>query len=191
LVNTTDLFATILELAGIKLAMALPPDLELDSVSVIPIMEDRASGSLRDFVYTENMQTQTVRNKRGYKLIRKSGLYYELYDLVADPWETTDLYDDAAPDLTPEEQENFDKLLIHMLYVRGELPICLEDEECDDLTDCYPADPCDSIDTGDQACEREDGTLFACPTGETVHAERCMCTGGPTCPLYDQHLICE
>jgi arylsulfatase A-like enzyme len=125
LVNTTDLFATILNLAGIDPEEVLPPDLEIDSVSLMPIIEDSTSGSLRDYVYSENYveiadvayYAQTIRNVGGYKLIHQPGIFwdrYQLYYLEDDPFEKDDLYNDLWPNLTPEQRDNLDDLKAQM-----------------------------------------------------------------------------
>ncbi len=117
LVNTTDLFATMLDIAGIHAATSLPetypldsPDasyagrvLELDSVSLLPLMQGRASGSLRDYVYAERfgrtfgskLEGRTVRDAR-YKLLENQFVIlpstYEFYDLQNDPLEQVNLW---------------------------------------------------------------------------------------------------
>ena len=121
LVNTTDLFATILNLAGVDPEEVIT-DRPIDSVSLMPIIEDSASGSLRDYVYSEQYleilqvpvgYEQSIRNVAGYKLIHRPYKLvnrYELYYLPGDPWEDYDLYNDLLPDLTWEQQVNFDDL---------------------------------------------------------------------------------
>ncbi len=98
LVNSTDLFATCAELAGV-------PSLAEDSVSMVPYLQgtDRAQ---RRHVYAEffspngqgpyTTHTRAVRNLR-YKLIRSSASADEFYDLWIDPFEQVDLF----PGLTP------------------------------------------------------------------------------------------
>lgn len=127
LVNTTDLFATILETAGINVANALPEGLLLDSVSIVPIIKDTASGSLRDFVFSDQFRQrggsnpndgQAIRNQRpdgsdGFKLIHfpnQPTNLLEFYDLLVDPFEEWDLFDDDAPGLDPVQQANFNEL---------------------------------------------------------------------------------
>jgi arylsulfatase B len=92
LVNSTDLFATVLELAGFNSSAE-------DSVSLVPYLQDPTRPSLRDWVYSEyfhpDFNRQAIRNER-YKLIRRfdtaTGVTTEeLFDLLADPWETSDL----------------------------------------------------------------------------------------------------
>ncbi len=86
LVNSTDLFSTIAEIAGIQLGDV---NLELDSVSVLPLVADAEAPDRRLFTYAENFEpngfgpydrdARAVRNS-DYKLV----LYpdaEELYDL--------------------------------------------------------------------------------------------------------------
>jgi len=97
-------------------------------MSLMPIIEDSTSGSLRDYVYSEQYidfgdlglltaYEQTSRNVAGYKLIHrpyKPLNRYRLYYLPNDPWEEFDLYDDFSPNLTSEQQANFDDLKAQM-----------------------------------------------------------------------------
>ena len=100
LVNTTDVFATVAELAGVDLqALSLPM---LDSKSLVPYLHNPGQPSRRRFVYAETFSPngatdpshweRAVRNSR-YKLIRRRDaggpVEEELYDLASDPLETT------------------------------------------------------------------------------------------------------
>jgi arylsulfatase A-like enzyme len=94
LVQGTDLFATILAIAGVAGSAE-------DSVSFLPCLSDPAQASIRDVVYSERFYPnggpidpttyrRTARDER-YKLLRQAGLNDEFYDLVADPFETSPL----------------------------------------------------------------------------------------------------
>jgi arylsulfatase A-like enzyme len=99
LVSASDLFATFAEWAGTTSTAE-------DSVSLVPYFSDPSLPSIRESVYAETFQPngfgpytthdRTVRNER-YKLIRRLGEPDELYDLVTDPWETTDLVPTLVP----------------------------------------------------------------------------------------------
>jgi arylsulfatase A-like enzyme len=102
LVNVTDLFATIVELAGIQVPV------DVDSTSLVPYFSNPDMSSLRDWVYSERfypnglvnhwVHIRTVRGPR-YKLIEKQehGELWseELFDLIADPFEQVNLLDSA------------------------------------------------------------------------------------------------
>lgn len=121
LVNTTDLFATIVDLAGAQLPAAQLPE---DSVSLSPYFTNPALPSLRDFVYAEQFPVngmpegrfrRAVRGAR-YKLIRtrRDPMRDELYDLWHDRYEEVDLYNSVHPTMSAEQAAALGRL-------RGEL----------------------------------------------------------------------
>lgn len=93
LVNITDVFATVAELAG-------RPSFAEDSVSLVPYFSDPDRPSLRRWVYAEffrpngpgppNMWRQAIRGPR-YKVIVRKNDPDELYDLSTDRFEAHDL----------------------------------------------------------------------------------------------------
>ena len=114
LVNSTDLFATVLELAGVDIGGDLPDD----SVSLVPYLEDSDQAALRSWIFAErfgpevpdNRVFKAIRDER-YKLIRLENLADEFYDLFDSPDESVNLLDDLldAP-LSGEAQQRFDDL---------------------------------------------------------------------------------
>ncbi len=106
LVNGTDLFATVLDLSARP--TPVPYDPPQDSVTIVPYLTDPGRTSLRQWVYTERFlpngplpasSRRAMRDAR-FKLIQTldhddAVIAEELYDLVADPFETADLL--AAP----------------------------------------------------------------------------------------------
>jgi arylsulfatase A-like enzyme len=97
LINTTDLFATIADLAGTGITQSG------DSISLRHLLTD-ASGVLRDFIYAEYHDEYykwrngwAIRDAR-FKLIQ-SGAGQRLFDLIDDPFEKRDL---LYPDPTAE-----------------------------------------------------------------------------------------
>lgn len=87
---TTDLYATILELAGVPVSQVN------NSYSFKPLLNDPSATNGRTHSFTEvsagtNNRRYAVKDKR-YKLVANLQAR-ELYDLVADPLETTNLYD--------------------------------------------------------------------------------------------------
>ncbi len=97
LVNTHDLFATILALFGDTVWSAqLPAGKPVDSKSIMPIVKNQAT-DIRDWVFTEVFKTPTVtgdgkamRNDT-YKLLDFYGAPQKFYNLLLDPSETNNL----------------------------------------------------------------------------------------------------
>lgn len=90
---TTDLYATILDLAGVGVSQVN------DSYSFKPLLSDATATNGRKYSFTEvssgvNQRRYAIKDKR-FKLIRNLN-QWELYDLVADPLETTNLYDSPS-----------------------------------------------------------------------------------------------
>jgi arylsulfatase A-like enzyme len=108
LVHAQDAYATVLQLAGASF-----PEAGVDSVSLVPYLEDPLAGPQRRWILSELFQPngappwknlrRAVREER-YKLIEITsllGTFEKSYDVVADPGEQHDL----LPDLTPEQAE--------------------------------------------------------------------------------------
>lgn len=97
-VNVLDLFPTMLELCGTSAAATVPPGTVLDGVSLTPALRF-VPGPVRPFAYVEEWGTGFGDGIAAigpqYKLLRFSGggtyQHEELYDLLADPDEQTDL----------------------------------------------------------------------------------------------------
>lgn len=98
LINSVDLYATILEMAEVDFAEAVPAEVNHDSVSFFPNLADPDLPALRDWVYADVFSgsfagiqdaNYTMRNDR-YKLLRHQGVE-EFYDLVEDPYEHANL----------------------------------------------------------------------------------------------------
>lgn len=122
LVNSADLFATILELAGIDIAEAVPEGVVLDSVSLVPYLSDPGRESIREWVYADAFFTElgvrsgayAMRNDR-YKLLVDQGVEH-FFDLQADPYEHNDL---MAGELSEEEQAQLDALRAQIDALHG------------------------------------------------------------------------
>ncbi len=165
LVNTTDLFATALELMGVDVEASLPPGTVLDSRSVLPILQGQEFDPRR-FVYAELFsnneahegQGQTIRNVGGFKLIRFASHAAEFYDLIRDPFETTDL---LLGDLDSIQQANYDELTLELDTIT--ISVCQGDANSDGTVD--------PLDSGNVLAR------FGCPVG----------TGDPMCDIADQN----
>jgi len=110
-VHVVDLYATILELAGIAPASVVPATTALDSHSLVPLLQDQPSP--RTQVYVDlcelgnpTVVTRVLRDER-YKLIDFPAAPDQLYDLANDPYEAVDL---LLGTLGPGEQARLDRL---------------------------------------------------------------------------------
>jgi arylsulfatase B len=199
LVNASDLFATVLDLAGAK----IPPDLVTDSRSLVPILQGTAPA--RTYVFTEMQAStqpgfrKTAREKR-YKLIRTPNASpedIEFFDLAGDPFETKDLYDDAQPNLTQMEQEAFDDLQEYLDFLDGVLPACPPTRSCTNPEGTCARDlgqECQVTGTGSSACVQTNGELFQCGPGGTIFLRNCPCrvlVPHTICLRSDQTFFCQ
>ncbi len=129
LVSITDIFATAAEIAGVDPHSVLPPGVPIDSVSLLPYLEEPATPSIREWAYAEFFapngpvprlfHQRALRGAR-YKLIRyeQAGpiggtptIRHELYDLELDPFEATDLLQQG---LSPQESRAYQRLSLQM-----------------------------------------------------------------------------
>jgi arylsulfatase A-like enzyme len=101
LVNTSDLFMTILDLANVNPATfpttiptvpAQPWD--HDSYSLVPILQNSV-GEIRHFAYSASQNGKTIRNRAGFKLQVSGGSWY-FYSLAQDPYENVNLVDQST-----------------------------------------------------------------------------------------------
>ena len=114
LVNSTDLFVTIMEMAGMDPGEAVPAEVTHDSVSFFEALSAPAAPSRREWIYVDEFfggfdgvegADYAMRNDR-YKLVRFEGAE-EFYDLREDPYEYENLLEDG---LTEREQAEFETL---------------------------------------------------------------------------------
>lgn len=186
LVNTTDLFATVLDLAGAK----VPPGTGDDALSLVDVL--LKTHPARQLVWSEHLAStqlnfhKTAREAR-YKVIEAPNVAgddkVELYDLVADPFENVDLYDDLQPSLTPDQQDAFDDIQAFFDFLDGQVATCPATRSCGPSVACQPAPfpqleetliPCTFADTGLPVCG-DVGYILRCPPGQTVHLRKCPC----------------
>jgi len=114
LVNSADLFVTIMELAGLDPEQIVPEEVVTDSVSFRSTLSAPESPSNRDWIFVDEFfgnfagvetANYAIRNER-YKLLRSGGVV-EFYDLQNDPWEASNLLDQQ---LSAAQQAAFDEL---------------------------------------------------------------------------------
>ncbi|MGB3967631.1 MAG: sulfatase-like hydrolase/transferase [Planctomycetota bacterium] len=104
LVHAVDLFATMAALQGVDARAAVPATVPLDAIDVAALLAGAGATPPRAFSYSQrfagsqamaaNGDTEMIRNAQ-FELLRfrlaGTAVSEELYDLVADPWEDTDL----------------------------------------------------------------------------------------------------
>ena len=113
LVHAVDLLATILDLAGANLQEVLPTNIISDSHSLLPILTN-GPVQPREWVLSEQFdrsltpaeQGRAIRDEK-FKLIRFKSGTEQFYNLVVDPYETTNLLGNA---LTPEQSTSYTAL---------------------------------------------------------------------------------
>ena len=123
LVNSADLFVTIMEMAGIDPEDTLPDDLTHDSVSFLSALSDPDAPSEREWLYADFFdggfpgveEADYAMRTKQYKLLRFQGTE-EFYDLQADPYEHDNL---LAGELSREEQAAYDSLQERIRVLRN------------------------------------------------------------------------
>jgi arylsulfatase B len=146
LVNTADLFATILELFGyMNWAAQIPANKPVDSKSLLPVLKDQ-SAQTRPWAFTEIFKTtpdgddgKTMRNM-DYKLLRFDDGQEEFYHLSADPNEANNL---LTGTLNATEQSNYIYLCTEMTNLVGSSVFCTPSVGTADImeTDLFSAYP--------------------------------------------------
>ena len=123
LVNSTDLFATIMEMAGVDPDEAVPDEVTHDSVSFFAALSNPEAPSRRDWIYADEFfggfdgvetADYAMRGAR-YKLLRFEGRE-EFYDLHADPFEHDDL---LRGELSTEQRTAYEALQAEILLLRS------------------------------------------------------------------------
>ena len=113
-VHAVDLYATILELAGMSIASTVPASVTLDSQSLLPIMGNQPVTRSKNFSEEFDSATPTLggfalRDDQ-FKLIRKRTGVDEFYDLQSDPYETNDLFLSGIAGLSANQLSAYYKL---------------------------------------------------------------------------------
>lgn len=140
LVNTTDLFATVLELFGFAdWQTQIPANVSVDSKSILPILQNQTA-AIRPWVFSEIFNTppdaddgKTMRNK-DYKLLKFDDGNEAFYQLSLDPTEGNDL---LTATLSAEALTNYQYLCTEMTNLLGAGPQCNPSVGLDDLTKAH------------------------------------------------------
>ncbi|MFN0214877.1 MAG: sulfatase-like hydrolase/transferase [Saprospiraceae bacterium] len=127
LVNTTDLFATILDLFGhTDWPTQIPANKLVDSKSLLPVLQNQAM-SVRPWAFTEIFKTtpddkdgKTMRNTI-FKLLRFDDGHEEFYHLATDPGETNNL---LLGTLNADELNNYHYLCSEMTNLVSGIMFC-------------------------------------------------------------------
>ncbi len=127
LVNTADLFATVLELFGYSgWQSQIPSNKPVDSKSILPIIKNQ-NNQIRPWAFTEIFKVTTdsddgkaIRNKE-YKFLNFDDGHQEFYNLASDPDETNDLLKGT---LTSTEIDNYNYLCNEMTNLVGAGTFC-------------------------------------------------------------------
>jgi arylsulfatase A-like enzyme len=138
LVNTTDLFATILELFGYSnWVKEIPVNKPVDSKSILPILKNQAT-DIRSWIFTEVFKKPTVasdgkaiRNKT-YKLLNFDNGTQQFYRIASDPTEDTDL---LKASLNAEALNNYNYLCTEMTSLIGKNGFCSQTTPTKDLVE--------------------------------------------------------
>ncbi len=127
LVNTTDLFASIIELFGCTTwPVYIPASKQVDSKSLLPILKN-IDTVVRPWAFTEVFKVVTdsqdgiaMRNLT-YKLLNFNYGHQEFYNVAIDPNESNDLLDSI---LSPTEIINYNYLCNEMSTLTGSSTVC-------------------------------------------------------------------
>ena len=112
--HVADLYATILELAGLNVNSSVPASVILDSKSLLPVLQNLPA--VRSRLYSESFDASVpssggrlLRDDR-YKLIRNAAGTDEFYDLLNDPYESVNLLASGLNSMTVERQTHYHRL---------------------------------------------------------------------------------
>lgn len=114
LLNSVDVYTTILDLASIDVDAVKPADKTVDGVSFAAVLNDADAQPARDFAYADVFSpvkpTSRAIRTETYKLLVIDGVE-ELYNLKEDPYEHNNL---LSADLSVDARKNYDDLKSRM-----------------------------------------------------------------------------
>ena len=122
LVNSTDFFVSIMELAEIDPETTVPEGITTDSISFVPYLTDPGKESIRNLIYADTFggnfdgieDADFAMRDLEYKILRRGG-EFEFYYLVDDPFENNNL---LLGELNGVQQGRYDKLLADVTDLR-------------------------------------------------------------------------
>lgn len=123
LVEASDVFTTAAALCGVDARAALPAGTALDGVSFVDVLANPSAAGSRRSVFAERFddgdEDACLRDARHKLIRRRSGSTesFELYDLVADPFEADEL---LAGSLDAEQQRAWEELRAVLAAARDE-----------------------------------------------------------------------
>ncbi|MCR9245873.1 MAG: sulfatase-like hydrolase/transferase [bacterium] len=133
LVSAVDFFHTVAALQGVDARAAVPATVPLDGVDFGTLLAGGGQPGVRPTVYsqaftgtapmTDNGDAEVVRDER-FELLRfqtRNGVREELYDLLNDPWEATDLLQQP---LTATAENAYRTLSRELAALRG-IPVAI------------------------------------------------------------------
>ncbi len=128
LANSVDIYATLIDLAGIDIDAILPNDKVFDTVSLTPVLFDE-SDAVRDYAYADVfgsvprggvgertptlISERTIRD-RNFKLLVTAD-DEEFFDLTSDPYEKNNLLNSELTDAAAESYEQLSAQLDELL----------------------------------------------------------------------------
>lgn len=122
-VHCVDLYSTILDLAGISVSATQPAGNPIDSVSLLPILQNSTAASRYLFVeqfsstLSTNVSGQAVIDEAGYKLIQFDDGHEEFYKTSTDTNEATTLLGNVG--ITSTDQAAFAALKLQLPAAMG------------------------------------------------------------------------
>ncbi len=118
LTHVVDIYSTILEIAGINVSATVPGGVTIDSSSLLPVLQNQSV--TRPYVFGEEFDVadatlggRCLRDSQ-YKVIRKRTGADEFYDLLADPYEATNLLAGGVGAMTAPRQAAYNALITQL-----------------------------------------------------------------------------
>jgi arylsulfatase A-like enzyme len=124
-VHTVDLFATLLDMAGINSPATVPANTPIDSETLLPYVQGATNLARRTFCQSFNDTAPAANDGRmlrrdGYKLIRFNSGSDLFYHLASDPYEGTNL---LAGTLTATARSNYNASVLRLAAYQSDIAI--------------------------------------------------------------------